>query len=83
MIHLNDALSIMKDKSTPFGIEFITCDESKNQGGEVVSVESALMCGLPFESRQRIGIKTVGNNYHPMAVHQRLILSVNGKKVWY
>lgn len=83
MLHLNDALSIMKDKSQPFSVEFITCDETKKTGGEIVKIEKAFMCGLPYESKQRIGIKTEGNNYHPMAVHLRLILSLNGQKVWY
>lgn len=80
---MNDALSIMKDKATLFAIEFVTCDENKKAGGEIVKVDKAFICGLPYESKQRIGIKTMGNNYHPMAVHQRLILSVNGDKVWY
>lgn len=83
MLHLNDALNIMKDKSQAFSISFVTCDEVKKTGGEKVTIEKAFMCGLPYESKQRIGIKTEGNNYHPMAVHQRLILELNGKKVWY
>lgn len=83
MLHLTDALAIMKDKQTPFSVAFVTCDEANKKGGELITLEKASMCGLPYESKQRIGIRQWDNNYHPFAVHAHLIIEVNGKKVFY
>ena len=83
MLHLTDALAVMKDKQTQFSIEFVTCDDSNKKGGELIQLEKASMCGLPYESKQRIGIRQWDNDYHPFAVHMHLITKVNGIKVFY
>lgn len=83
MLHLTDALAAMKDKQAPFSIEFVTCDEANKKGGELIKLDKASVCGLPYESEQRIGVRQWDNSYHPFAVHMHLITKVNGKKVFY
>ncbi len=83
MLHLNDALAIINDRQSAFSISFISCDEKKKSGGELIAIDKAVSCGLPFESKHRIGIRNSENSYHPMAVHQKLITRVNGQKVFY
>ena len=73
----------MKDKETPFSILFVAFDEHKNKGGEKIFIEKAQMCGLPYNSKQRIGVRNRENSNHPYAVHQHLILQVNNQKVFY
>ncbi len=73
----------MRDKQVPFSISFVAFNENKNEGGEIIFLDKGIMCGLPYQSKQRIGIRQRDNNYHPFAVHQKLILEVNGQKVFY
>ena len=83
MIHLNDALAAMKDKQAPFAIAFVTCSSDKKTGGEIIRLDNAVECGLPYKSKQRIGIKQLNNSHHPFAVHIRLITEYNGDKVFW
>lgn len=88
MINLSSVLAIMKEKDKngeplSFKIKFITCNPDKNIGGEIIELDNCIMTGLPYESKQRIGIKSLINNHHPYPVHQRLIMEFNGQKVFY
>lgn len=83
MIHLNDALNIMSERDKPFNLKFVTCDLEKNTGGEIIEMTDALRCGLPYESKQRIGVKLQNEVGHPIAVHQKLIIEFNGEKVFW
>ena len=64
MIHLNDALAAMKDKQAPFAIAFVTCSSDKKTGGEIIRLDNAVECGLPYKSKQRIGIKQLNKPKH-------------------
>ena len=84
---LKDVLTEMNSKNSssgaePFSIKFVTCDSKGIKGGEIISLEKALMCGLPYRSKQRIGIKKAGGAGHVYAVHQHLITEYKGVKVF-
>lgn len=83
MIHLDDALTAMKDKTRPFSISFVTCSADKKKGGEIIKLDNAVECGLPYKSKQRIGIKQLNNSHHPFAVHIHLITEYNNEKVFW
>ncbi len=42
IIHLNDALAEMK-KPVPFSIAYVTCDQMRNSGGEIMKLDNVML----------------------------------------
>ncbi len=42
IIHLNDALEQM-NKPVPFNITFVTCDQERKKGGEIIKLDNVIL----------------------------------------
>tara|TARA_Y100000758_G_C15866057_1_gene354871 strand:+ start:171 stop:455 length:285 start_codon:yes stop_codon:yes gene_type:complete len=69
----------------PFSIAFVTCNRNKKTGGEIIRLDNAVRVGQKHNTvaNKTIGVKQLGNTHHPYAVHTRLILEFNNRKVFY
>lgn len=90
MIQLRDALDVMaaaditNPKAVPFSISYIKADRKLKSGGQVITIKKAFQGGLPFsatDNEMRGVIDAETNKRIP--VHNRLILFVNDKQVFW
>lgn len=89
-MRLADALKVfdLKDKGdapVPFDVDYVSCNRSKNTGGEIKKLKGVVKTGLPWSmsSTFMIGVKVPGSGSNPTAIHCRLILKVNGEQLFY
>lgn len=80
---LRDALSILEDKLVPFSIKFCSFDGTRNKGGEVISLPSAIQVGASHNRKinDTVVVKPTDRQAHPYTVHTHLIMEVNNLEV--
>lgn len=86
-IKLAEALDIMVDKEDslrPFDIEFVSYDESRNSGGELISLKNCKQVGASHnrKSNGTVVVKQIDRDSHPYTVHHHLILKVNDQEIF-
>ena len=73
-----------RDGKGTFAIQFMTCDRTKKEGGEILTIEKACGCGVPPYCKPYYmrGIKDMdtGKKY---AVHVPLIFTLDGKDIFW
>lgn len=77
IILLRDVLQQMQE-GKPFSITFCTADRGRGTGGEIITLEGVVQCGVDYPNSGRL-VKLP--NGHIRRMHIRLILRFNGKKV--
>lgn len=60
IIHLNDALRTMRN-GEPFSVSFITLDENRKKGGDIISLEKCLLPSSENESKKLNGFESIEN----------------------
>ena len=60
ILHLKDALIEMKN-GDPFSISFVTLDQARKVGGEIISIEKCMLASLNDELRKEIGFTVTEN----------------------
>lgn len=83
-ISLNDALSLLQDPLKPGSIEFVSYDENRKTGGEVIRLPSVVQVGASHNKKQNdtIVVKPVDRTAHPYPVHIHFILKVNNNEIF-
>lgn len=83
-ISLLDALQITEDSSIPFGIKFVSFDESRKKGGEIIELNDCVRVGAShsMKNNDTISVKQRGMKKHPYTVHTHMILEVNNQEVF-
>lgn len=83
-IKLQDALKVINQSTSgsthqPFSMEFVTYNQTTKKGGEIITLDNAIRCGLRKGTNQKhkVGIRVPGNSHHDYAVHINLITKVN------
>ena len=89
-MRLNDALDVFDlkgkgDAPVPFDVAYVSCNRSKKTGGKIERMTGVVKTGLPWSMKETfmIGIKVPGSKAKPVAIHNRLIIEVNGEPVFY
>ena len=69
----------------PFSMQFYTLDRKKRTGGELKTVQNYIGAGSNHDAMQNgtITIKPAKAHGHPITVHIRNIVTLNGKKVFW
>jgi hypothetical protein len=83
-LSLHDGLNITEDSQRPFAIEFVTFDQSRKKGGEIIKLTNAVRVGAKHNQKANdtISVKQIGNSNHPYIVHTHLILSINEQQLF-
>lgn len=83
-ISLRDALQITEDKSRNFDIEFVSFDEARKKGGEVIELTGCIRTGASHSmtNNNTISVVQPGRNKHPYAVHIHLIKTINKQEIY-
>lgn len=80
-IHLREALEIMDDKLIPFGLKFVSYDENRNTGGEIIELNNCVKVGGSKEN-DIILVKQSDRSTHHYPVHTFLLMEINGAEVF-
>ncbi|OFY87844.1 MAG: hypothetical protein A3F72_02945 [Bacteroidetes bacterium RIFCSPLOWO2_12_FULL_35_15] len=83
MITLGDALRQMEASKKAFQLKFVTCNLSKNTGGELIELTAAFKTGAKYNMKRNdlITVRQENSADHPYPVHIHLITELNHKKV--
>lgn len=83
-ISLNDALKITEDSSRPFDIKFVSLDQNRKTGGEAITLIDCRRTGASHGMKENDTISVAQNQRpgHPYAIHNFLILEVNGQEIY-
>lgn len=60
IIHLKEALSEIKNGGL-FSISFVTLDENRKKGGDIISLDKCLLASLDDDSKIKKGFEVIGN----------------------
>lgn len=84
---LGDALRVMdqvdgRGAPVPFSITWAMYNKSKGTGGEIRTMK-AVRCGVShgLQRHRQVAVKPADGTGHPIAIHLRLILRINGHVV--
>lgn len=82
-IAIRDVLSQMNNSDVPFQMKFVTYNDSKKEGGKIITLTKAVRTGASFNLKDNdmICVKQLDNSHHPHPVHIHLITEFNNKKV--
>lgn len=82
MIPLPIALETI-NKGLPFQIKFVTCNATKNTGGEIIEIKEAIKSSATFnlKANDMISVRDANGGGHPYPVHIHLITEFNNQKV--
>lgn len=69
----------------PFSMEFYTLDRKNGTGGEVKTVQNYIGTGSNHDALKNgtVTIRPATSGGHPITVHIRNIIKLNGKKVYW
>jgi len=83
MIKELDACTYMESKKT-FNMVYMKLDEKRQTGGELVRVENAQKCGLPYHcaDHEMRGVVNISSR-RKTAFHLRLVFEFNGLIVYW
>lgn len=78
------ALFDSSTKAKPVSVKYVDCNRSKQTGGNLIAVDKAYKCGLPYSCKdnEMRGLINVETN-KKVGLHLRLILEINGQEVFY
>lgn len=89
MIELKEAIREIdrkgkKDGNGSFAIQFMTLDNKRDSGGELIKLKNAVGCGLPpnCKGHEMRGIMDL-ETHKPYAVHNRLIFQFNNLPIYW
>ena len=73
-----------RDGNGAFKAQFMLCDRTKKEGGEILTIENACGCGIPptCKAYYMVGIKDMDNG-KKYAVHVPLLFTLDGKEVFW
>jgi hypothetical protein len=60
IIHLNDAITSMRE-GIPFSISFVTLDENRKKGGNIISLQKCLLASLDNDKKKETGFEVIAN----------------------
>lgn len=85
---LGKALEVMdrvdgRGAAVPFSITWVTLDRRRKSGGQVKHLANAVRSGAAHHlgRARQVAVKPADGTGHPIPVHLRLILRVNGELV--
>ena len=67
----------------PFSITWVTLDRNRKTGGKVRKEDKMVRCGAShsLQRNRQLAVKPADGSGHPIPIHLRLILRVNGEPV--
>lgn len=88
IIHLKDALSEIKN-GIPFSISFVTLDENRKKGGDIISLQKCILASVDNDSKKDKGFEVIGNktdfrkspNHYEHATRNVLLQNGHIKKI--
>lgn len=60
IIHLGNALNQMEE-GNPFSVSFVTLDQNRKKGGDIISLEKCLLALLDTDEKTKKGFEVVAN----------------------
>lgn len=69
--------------AVPFSITWCTLDRARKTGGKVKNLEKAVRCGAKhsLQRNRQVAVRPADGSGHPIPIHMRLILRINGHPV--
>lgn len=71
------------EASKAFQIKFVTCNQSKNTGGDIIELTRAFKVGAKYNMKNNdlITVRQENSADHPYPIHIYLITEFNNQKV--